>query len=49
MKIVVTLGSDTPRPSSGVTPLVKLALTGLVALAVISRKDIRRYFKLRNM
>lgn len=48
MKLVLTLGSDAPRPKTAV-PLVKVVLLGLVALALLSRNDIRRYLRLRNM
>ena len=48
MKVVITIGSDLPRPKTSV-PLVKLALLGLGALAIMSRHDIRRYLRLRNM
>ena len=48
MKLVITIGSDAPRPKSAV-PVVKLALLGLATVIVISRNDIRRYLKLRNM
>lgn len=48
MKVVVTLGNDTPR-AGVVIPLLKIALVGLAALAVVSRKDIQRYVRLRNM
>jgi Family of unknown function (DUF6893) len=48
MKVVITLGSDASK-SSGAFSLLKLFLLGLAALAVLSRNDIRRYFRLRNM
>lgn len=48
MKLELTLGSDTPKPSL-VGPLIKLAVLGVVALVVVNRKDIRRYVRLRQM
>lgn len=48
MKLQLTLGSDSPRPSL-VLPIVKLAVVGAVALLVINRADIRRYLRLRRM
>jgi len=47
VKVVITLGSDAPKPSI-VVPLLKLGLIGLAAFLVISRKDIRTYMRMRN-
>ena len=48
MKVVITLGSDAPKPSL-VIPVLKLALIGAVAFLVMNREDIRRYMRLRTM
>ena len=48
MKLVLTLGSDATRRGA-LAPILKLALVGLVALAVTNRSDIRRYLRLRRM
>jgi hypothetical protein len=48
MKVVVTLGSDAPKPSI-VVPVLKLALVGFAAFLIISREDIRKYMRMRNM
>lgn len=48
MKLVLTVGSDTPR-RSGILPLLKFALVGTVALLAMNRSDIRRYLRLRRM
>lgn len=50
MKLQLTIGTDTPGKSrSALVPALKLALVGLAALALVGRKDIRRYLKLRRM
>ncbi|MDQ6772033.1 MAG: hypothetical protein M3024_03440 [Candidatus Dormibacteraeota bacterium] len=48
MKLVLTLGGEVPR-GRALTPILKLALVGAVALVVMNRADIRRYMRLRRM
>ena len=48
MKVVITLGSDAPKPSL-VVPILKLGLLGLGAFLLMSRDDIRRYMRMRKM
>jgi hypothetical protein len=48
MKLQLTLGSDSPRPSL-LLPIVKLTLVGAVVVLVMNRSDIRRYLRLRRM
>ena len=50
MKLQLTIGSDTgEKKGTAIAPLIKVGLVGLVALAVVSRQDIRRYLRLRRM
>jgi hypothetical protein len=49
MKLQLTIGSDGDKKGTAVAPLIKAALVGLVALAIVNRQDIRRYLRLRRM
>jgi hypothetical protein len=49
MKVVFTLGTDSPRPKVGVLPVLKYAVVGVLALLAMNRSDIRRYLRLRRM
>jgi hypothetical protein len=48
VKVVITLGSDAPKPSL-VVPMLKLGLLGLGAFLLLSRGDLRRYMRMRKM
>lgn len=48
MKLVLTLGSDTPQGGAA-GPIAKLAILGAAWLVVMNRNDIRRYVRLRRM
>lgn len=50
VRIEVSLGREGPaRSGSWWVPALKLGAVGLAALVVISRRDIRRYLRLRRM
>jgi hypothetical protein len=49
MKVVLSLGSDVPRPGSLTGPLVKLVLAGILVGLMANRSDIRRYLRIRRM
>ncbi|MGH7911523.1 MAG: hypothetical protein ACREQM_18210 [Candidatus Dormibacteraceae bacterium] len=50
MKVQITVGNDAPARRPGLWgPAIKLGVVGLVALAVLNRRDIRRYLRLRRM
>lgn len=49
MKVVFTMGTDSPRAKVGVFGVLKYAVVGLLALLAMNRSDIRRYLRLRRM
>jgi hypothetical protein len=49
MKLVVTVGSDTPPRKVGMLPVLKYGVVAAVALLAMNRGDIRRYLRLRRM
>jgi hypothetical protein len=49
MKVVFTVGTDSPRAKVGVFPVLKYAVVGLLALLAMNRSGIRRYLRLRKM
>jgi hypothetical protein len=49
MKVVFTVGTDSPRAKVGVFAVLKYAVVGILALLAMNRSDIRRYMRLRRM
>jgi hypothetical protein len=49
MKLVLTLGTDSPRGKVGTLAVLKYAVVGILALLAMNRSDIRRYMRLRRM
>ncbi|HZU15688.1 MAG TPA: hypothetical protein VFD01_03650 [Candidatus Dormibacteraeota bacterium] len=49
MKLVLSLGTDSPRPGGLTGQVVKLLLAGLLVGLMTNRSDIRRYLRIRRM